>query len=42
MGTHENAKGTLPGVAAARVFWMTIGPLALALLGFNIASAGGG
>lgn len=42
MGAPENTKGTSLGVACARVFWMMVGPLALAVLAFNVALKGGG
>lgn len=42
MSALDNTKGTSFGVAVARVFWMMIGPLALAVLGLNVAMKGGG
>lgn len=42
MGASDNPKGTTPGVAFARIIWMMIGPLVLAMLGFNIISNGAG
>ena len=42
MGAPENTKGTSIGNACARVFWMMIGPMTLAILAFNVATKGGG
>jgi hypothetical protein len=41
MGTQD-AKGVSFGVACARVFWMMVGPMALAILAFGVAERGGG
>jgi hypothetical protein len=42
MNSSEKAKGISIGVACARIFWMMIGPITLAVLAFNIANTGRG
>jgi hypothetical protein len=42
MAVPENTRQTSLVVALARIFWMMIGPLALAVLALNVASKGGG
>jgi hypothetical protein len=38
----QDTKGISLGVACARIFWMMIGPMTLAILAYNIGTHGGG